>query len=142
PAAAARDRHRPGVTHRRGGWWPRSPAGQAGPMRVIVIGGGIVGTSAAYHLAKRGVSTTLVDASRTGQATAAGAGVVFPWPFPWDPPPMREFALQAAAHYPGLMRELAEDGQVTGYRVVGGISAGTDPGLLDRDLAVLRELRA
>ncbi|GAA1076374.1 FAD-binding oxidoreductase [Nocardiopsis composta] len=107
-----------------------------------MIGGGIVGTSAAYHLAKRGVSTTLVDASRTGQATAAGAGVVFPWPFPWDPPPMREFALQAAAHYPGLMRELAEDGQVTGYRVVGGISAGTDPGLLDRDLAVLRELRA
>ncbi len=106
-----------------------------------MIGGGIVGASAAYHLAKRGVSTTLVDASRAGQATAAGAGAVFPWPLPWDPPPMRDFALQAAAHYPGLMRELAEDGQVTGYRVVGGVSAGTDPEQLDRELALLRELR-
>ena len=41
-------------------------------MDVIVVGGGIVGTSAAFHLAKKGVSTALVDASHLGQATAAG----------------------------------------------------------------------
>ncbi|MGW5878187.1 NAD(P)/FAD-dependent oxidoreductase [Nocardiopsis terrae] len=100
-------------------------------MDVIVVGGGIVGTSAAFHLAGKGVSTALVDSSHPGQATAAGAGVVFPWPFPWDPPPVRDFKARAAEHYPRLMAELAEDGQVTGYEVVGGMSVdreGEDAG--------------
>ncbi|WP_017580241.1 NAD(P)/FAD-dependent oxidoreductase [Nocardiopsis valliformis] len=100
-------------------------------MDVIVVGGGIVGASAAFHLAKKGVSTALVDSSHLGQATAAGTGIVFPWPFPWDAPPLWDFKARAAEHYPGLMAELAEDGQVTGYEVVGGMSVdreGDDAG--------------
>ncbi|MFC4563393.1 NAD(P)/FAD-dependent oxidoreductase [Nocardiopsis mangrovi] len=111
-------------------------------MRVIVVGGGIVGASAAYHLARRGVSTTLVDAAHTGRATPAGAGIVFPWPFPWDPPQVRDFGLAAAAHYPGLMHELADDGLSTGYEVVGGISVSADPAVLDEDHALLTGLAA
>ncbi|MDA2809862.1 FAD-dependent oxidoreductase [Nocardiopsis sp. RSe5-2] len=109
-------------------------------MSVIVIGGGIVGASAAYHLVRRGVSTTLVDAARPGQATAAGAGVVFPWPFPWEAPQHQAFALRAAAHYPALMRALEAGGRATGYRRVGGMSVGTDPLVLDRDAQVLADL--
>ena len=81
--------------------------GRLDPMDVIVVGGGIVGTSAAFHLAGKGVSTALVDAAHAGQATAAGTGIVFPWPFPWDDPREQEFKLRAAEHYPRLMAELA-----------------------------------
>ena len=109
-------------------------------MRVIVVGGGIVGASAAFHLARRDISVTLVDAARPGQATAAGAGVVFPWPFPWDAAPARAFALRAAAHLSGLMAELTDDGVDPGYSVVGGISASTDPAALDRDYTLMTEL--
>ncbi|WP_017586455.1 NAD(P)/FAD-dependent oxidoreductase [Nocardiopsis ganjiahuensis] len=100
-------------------------------MDVIVVGGGIVGASAAFHLTKKGVSTALVDSARLGQATAAGTGIVYPWPFPWDAPPLWGFKARAAEHYPELMAELAEDGQVTGYEVVGGMSVdreGDDAG--------------
>ncbi|MEV2275663.1 FAD-binding oxidoreductase [Nocardiopsis sp. NPDC049922] len=108
-------------------------------MDVIVVGGGIVGMSAAFHLARKGVSIALVDASHAGQATSAGTGVVFPWPFPWDTPGSWEFKARAAAHYPALMAELAEDGHVTGYETVGGMSVdreGDDAGYdLMRSLA-------
>ncbi|MBB4931907.1 D-amino-acid dehydrogenase [Lipingzhangella halophila] len=111
-------------------------------MRVIVVGGGIVGASAAFHLASKGVSTTLVDRGHPGQATAAGAGIVFPWPFPWSTPQLREFQLRAAAHYPALMADLAADGETTGYDVVGGLSVSTDTSAADRDFELVRSLAA
>jgi len=54
----------------------------------IVLGAGIVGVSVALHLAKRGLSVTLVDRSEPGQGTSYGnAGIiegntVFPAAFP------------------------------------------------------------
>ncbi|GAA3740705.1 D-amino-acid dehydrogenase [Spinactinospora alkalitolerans] len=112
-------------------------------MRVIVIGGGIVGAGAAYHLTRCGVSTTLVDRADRGQATAAGAGVIFPWPFPGMAAEVRDFRLKAAAHYPALMAELADDGQdPTGYEVVGGISVSTDDAAADGDREALLRLAA
>ena len=44
----------------------------------IVIGGGIVGASAAYHLVKNGVKTLLIDRHDEGRATNAGAGILAP----------------------------------------------------------------
>jgi D-amino-acid dehydrogenase len=55
---------------------------------VIVLGAGIVGTSAALHLSKRGVSVALVDRRGPGEETSYGnAGVIegntlFPHAFP------------------------------------------------------------
>ncbi len=55
---------------------------------VIVLGAGIVGTSAALHLAKRGLSVALVDRRGPGEETSYGnAGIIegmtiFPHPFP------------------------------------------------------------
>jgi len=46
--------------------------------RVAVIGGGIVGASAAFHLAREGVETILIDRKDIGQATLAGAGIIAP----------------------------------------------------------------
>jgi D-amino-acid dehydrogenase len=57
---------------------------------VIVLGAGIVGTSIALHLAKRGLSVALVDRQAAGQGTSYGnAGIiegntVFPAAFPSD----------------------------------------------------------
>src|SRR5262249_16296198 len=54
----------------------------------IVLGAGIVGTSVALHLAKRGLAVALVDRRRPGEETSYGnAGViegntVFPAAFP------------------------------------------------------------
>ena len=54
----------------------------------IVLGAGIVGTSIALHLAKRGVSVALVDRRAPGEETSYGnAGVIegntlFPHAFP------------------------------------------------------------
>jgi D-amino-acid dehydrogenase len=47
-------------------------------METIVVGGGIVGSSVAYHLASAGVETTLIDRRDEGRATDAGAGIVSP----------------------------------------------------------------
>jgi D-amino-acid dehydrogenase len=55
---------------------------------VIVLGAGIVGTSIALHLAKRGLAVALVDRGRPGGETSYGnAGIIegntiFPHPFP------------------------------------------------------------
>jgi D-amino-acid dehydrogenase len=57
---------------------------------VIVLGAGIVGTSVALHLAKRGLAVALVDKRGPGEETSYGnAGIiegdtVFPHPFPSD----------------------------------------------------------
>ena len=57
---------------------------------VIVLGAGIVGTSIAVHLAKRGLSVALIDRSGPGEGTSYGnAGIVegntlFPPAFPAD----------------------------------------------------------
>ena len=56
----------------------------------IVLGAGIVGTSIALHLAKRGLSVALIDRAGVGEQTSYGnAGViegntVFPPAFPSD----------------------------------------------------------
>ena len=48
-------------------------------MHIVVVGGGILGASAAYHLARAGAQVTIVDQAHEGRATAAGAGIICPW---------------------------------------------------------------
>ena len=46
--------------------------------RVIIVGGGIVGASVAYHLARAGAPSLLFDRRDAGRATDAGAGMLSP----------------------------------------------------------------
>ena len=68
----------------------------------IVLGAGIVGTSIALHLAKRGLSVALVDRAGVGEQTSFGnAGViegntVFPPAFPSDLSALARIALKRA----------------------------------------------
>ena len=68
----------------------------------IVLGAGIVGTSIALHLAKRGVAVALVDRRGPGEETSYGnAGVIegntlLPHPFPRDLTALTRVALKLA----------------------------------------------
>ncbi|MET0132431.1 MAG: FAD-binding oxidoreductase [Kibdelosporangium sp.] len=109
-------------------------------MRVIVVGDGIVGAVTGYRLAAEGAEVILVDAGLAGQATAAGAGVVFPWPMgrtDWE-----EFWWAAAAQYPVLLDQLAADGEPDpGYSRVGAITITDDPSGLAAGAEMIRSLR-
>jgi D-amino-acid dehydrogenase len=96
-------------------------------MRVIVIGGGIVGASACYHLATAGADVVLVDRDDEGQATAAGAGILSPWPLSGAEDPMAALGRAAAEHYPNLIEQLIDAGvEDPGYAVVGSLLVAED----------------
>jgi D-amino-acid dehydrogenase len=92
----------------------------------IVVGGGIVGASAAYHLARLGAQVTLIDQAQAGQATAAGAGIIAPGTGFSQPAAFFPLAFRAAAYYEELLAHLAEDGESrTGYETVGLLQIAT-----------------
>ena len=68
----------------------------------IVLGAGIVGTSVALHLVKRGLSVALIDRRGPGEETSYGnTGVivgasVFPTPFPRSLKKILQVALKRA----------------------------------------------
>eukprot|EP00291_Cryptomonas_curvata_P004534 CAMPEP_0172187784 /NCGR_PEP_ID=MMETSP1050-20130122/21541_1 /TAXON_ID=233186 /ORGANISM="Cryptomonas curvata, Strain CCAP979/52" /LENGTH=136 /DNA_ID=CAMNT_0012862167 /DNA_START=179 /DNA_END=586 /DNA_ORIENTATION=- len=44
------------------------------PKNVVILGGGIIGASIAYHLSKRGVQPLVVERSKVGAAASGKAG--------------------------------------------------------------------
>ncbi|MEM7126161.1 MAG: FAD-binding oxidoreductase [Chloroflexota bacterium] len=81
----------------------------------IVVGGGIVGASAGYHLARAGVDTLLVDRHDPGRATSAGAGILAPEISGRDEA-WFHFAVASVAYYSNLLPMLdADGGGDTGY---------------------------
>ena len=76
----------------------------------VVVGGGIVGSSVAYHLARDGANPLLVDREDEGRATDAGAGILSPATSsrtgsdPWF-----EFAIEAVDYYPELVARLRDE---------------------------------
>lgn len=94
---------------------------------VVVVGGGLVGASTAYRLACAGAQVTLVDRGDEGQATAAGAGIVFPSSRSLQTRDLEPLVKQANAYYPQLISQLADDGETaTGYEVVGALHVARD----------------
>ncbi len=90
--------------------------------RVAVVGAGIVGASTAFHLAVRGARVTLIDRADPGQATLAGAGILPSLDHFSGSDGMLPLLAGARAHYPELVRALAEEGKAdTGYAVVGSL---------------------
>jgi D-amino-acid dehydrogenase len=105
---------------------PVATAAEGGVDDVIVIGGGIVGAAAAYRLAREGARVTLVDRSDTGQATAAGAGIISPGTSYKPPAAFFPLAFAAVAYYDELLAALAEDGETeTGFETVGLLHVAT-----------------
>ncbi len=90
--------------------------------QVVIVGGGIVGCSIAYHLARRGVTDVVVieQGQLTGGTTWHAAGLVSQL--------KSSHSLTKLATYSArLFEDLeAETGQATGYRTPGSISVAAD----------------
>ena len=95
--------------------------------RVVIVGGGVVGCSVAYHLARAGVSDVVLLERRelTCGTTWHAAGLIGQLR---GSKRMTELAKYTAELYRGLE---AETGQATGFRQNGSISLATTPGRLE-----------
>ena len=91
-------------------------------VHAVVVGGGIVGCSIAYHLARRGITDVLLleQNTLTGGTTWHAAGLVSQL--------KSTYSLTRLATYTTRLFEELEDetGQATGYRTTGSISVASD----------------
>lgn len=111
-------------------------------MRVIVIGSGIVGASAAYHLAKNNTEVIMIDKGHKGAATAAGAGIVCPWISNIENDEWYKIAKAGAQYYPELISQLKEDNEKdTGYKKVGALCVRSKSKELDTIEKEVKEKR-
>ncbi|RIW38547.1 FAD-binding oxidoreductase [Bacillus salacetis] len=95
--------------------------------KIIVVGAGVLGASAAYHLAKEGVEVLIADRHHPGQATDAAAGIVCPWISQRRNKAWYRLVKGGARYYPSLIERLKEEGEAdTGYKQVGALSLHTD----------------
>ncbi len=87
----------------------------------IIIGGGIVGTAAAYSLAQRRADVLLIDRHDTGRATDAGAGILsFPTLGAGADDLWLEYARHCHAYYRQLIEQLLHEQEGdTGYARTG-----------------------
>jgi D-amino-acid dehydrogenase len=92
-------------------------------LDAIIIGGGILGQSVGYHLAKSGARVVVVDRRDEGRATDAGAGIITPGGDPNSRNPWSRLVGEAEAYYPALVHALERDGmEDTGYSVCGALT--------------------
>jgi len=112
----------------------------------IVVGGGVVGASTAYHLVHEGAKTLLIDRRDSGRATDAGAGILAAGTDIDARDPIERFEARAAAYYPVLIDHLRGGGAGdTGYKVCGSLTVAVDEDEVahfDRIRAGLRHWRA
>jgi len=106
---------------------------------VVVAGGGVIGCSVAYYLAKKGISVTLIDKPKRGRASSASAGGLWPlgesvglgcgvifhktliekglasnesYSLPQLPKTFLDFAMQSNAMFPALSADLRRIGGI------------------------------
>src|SRR4051812_8905493 len=86
-------------------------------QRIIVVGGGLVGTSAAYFLAREGLSVTLLEQQHTGYG-ASGRNPGFVWLHCRNPGWALEVSLAGRRLYDELLRDLPVSFE---FRAEGGL---------------------
>lgn len=111
-------------------------------MHIVVVGAGILGASAAFHLARAGAHVTVVDQAHEGRATAAGAGIICPWVSGADDPAFYRLYVEGARYYSELVPMLAEYGETElGFRRVGALVVSADTNELAAFHDMLRRRR-
>ena len=107
---------------------------------VVVIGGGVVGCTTAYRLARAGLTVTVVERGACGrEASWAGAGILVPGSEARHDP-LAAMRRASVARYPALAAELAErSGIDPQYIICGCLDLITDD---NQDVAADREVAA
>lgn len=90
---------------------------------VQVIGGGIIGLTTAYHLAREGLAVEVLDKGEFGrEASWAGAGIIPPGNPQRAANPLDRLRAYSSAQWPAFSTELRErTGLDNGFQVCGGI---------------------
>lgn len=111
--------------------------------RVIVVGGGIVGASTAFHLQRAGHDALLLDAGSQGAATDAGAGIIAAISPRQRPDEELAFTFAAVGYHHELGRELEELGYGEhGYARAGELIVATDDAEASRLAALAEQAQA
>lgn len=100
-----------------------------GTADVVIVGGGVIGCSLAYWLAKAGVKTLVLERSRFGSgASAATAGVIGPlWHIDHTHSEFFDLGLRSLELYPALAAELTEAGVDPEFRQRGVLKLAFTP---------------
>ena len=95
---------------------------------VLIAGGGIIGCSIAWRLARRGLKVTVVDSGRIGhEASRAGAGMLAPGGEAGPESPWSKRMVQSLAMYPAFIEELeTESGLPIEFSICGAYEYGHD----------------
>ncbi len=95
----------------------------ADPADVLILGGGVIGLTTAYFLARESVRVALIDKSDLGrEASWAGAGIIPPAGERPAQTPMDHLRAFSSQMYPNLSSCLREQtGIDNGYHVCGGL---------------------
>jgi glycine oxidase len=111
----------------------------ANPADVLILGGGVIGLSAAFHLAARGARVCVIDQGEMGrEASWAGAGIIPPGRPEQASGPFDRLRALSSSMFPDLSGELREStGIDIGYRRCGGLEFPADEpidtGVWDRE---------
>jgi glycine oxidase len=74
---------------------------------VLIIGGGVIGCSIAYHLAKQGISVTILERDHiAAHSSSAAAGMLGAQSEMEKPDPLVDLSLQSRKMFPSLQEEL------------------------------------
>ena len=114
-------------------------------MQTVIVGAGVLGASAAYHLSRAGTPVVVVDAGLDGRATAAGAGIICPWVSGAQDEDFYRLYAAGGEYYADLIAQLATVGETElGYRRAGALLVARDAEELDwiERLAVRRRADA
>src|SRR5579864_4877010 len=76
---------------------------------VLIVGGGVIGASIAYHLAERGMRVTVLERGRNGgHASLASAGLLHPIMDPEVTPALRDLTAASNTLFPALVARLRD----------------------------------
>src|SRR5437868_6890573 len=102
---------------------------------VLIIGGGVIGLTTAYTLARDGARVTLLDRQDFGRESSwAGAGIISPGNPERAPTPFDKLRAISSVEYPLLAAELRDRiGVDAGYRCTGGLEFDDPEGSIDAD---------
>jgi len=102
---------------------------------IVIVGGGVIGSTTAYVLARAGLRVTLLDRRDFGQeATWAGAGIIPPGNIEHARSPFDRLRSCSAAGFAGLSAELLDQtGIDNGYICCGGLEFAAESATLTEE---------